>query len=88
MDPQNTSKDSTISVKNFITDILMAFDYTSQWPSLEFLTLIDDYLIFELILISSQLIDSWIQFRDILLESWSKENALNKITLLETNIKY
>ena len=27
MDPQNTSKDSTISVKNFITDILMAFDY-------------------------------------------------------------
>ena len=88
MDPQNTSKDSTISVKNFITDILMAFDYTSQWPSLEFLTLIDDYLIFELILISSQLIDSCIQFRDILLKSWSKENALNKITLLETKIKY
>ena len=81
MDPQNTSKDSIISVKNFIT-------ITSQWPSLEFLTLIDDYLIFELILISSQLIDSCIQFRDILLESWSKENALNKITLLETKIKY
>ena len=88
MDPQNTSKDNTISIKNFITDILIAFDTTSQWLSLEFLTLIDDYLIFELILISSQSIDSCIQFRDILLKSWSKENALNKITRLETNIKY
>ena len=88
MDPQNTSKDNTISIKNFITDILIAFDTTSQWLSLEFLTLIDDYLIFELILISSQSIDSCIQFRDILLKSWSKEDALNKITLLETNIKY
>ena len=88
MDPQNTSKDNTISIKNFITDILIAFDTTSQWLSLEFLTLIDDYLIFELILISSQSIDSCIQFRDILLKSWSKEDALNKITLLETKIKY
>ena len=88
MDPQNTSKDSTISVKNFVTDILMAFDYIFTMIFIRIFNFIDDYLIFELILISSQLTDSWIQFRDILLKSWSKENALNKITLLETNIKY
>ena len=64
MDPQNTSKDSIINTKNFITDISIAFVNDFTLTFIRIFNFIDDYLIFELMLLSSQLIDSCTQFRD------------------------